>query len=370
MNLGQRLHRLPAPVVDAGIVAVAAADVWLGLYDDGATSLIVGVVACAALALRRRFPLIAFLLTVPAGITQDAVVAPFVALYTLSVGVRDRRLLGACVTLSALAAVVPSPLSDNPYWDAGLVVAFAYRLALALAPVLLGQLVRTRHELSARIVEIHEAREHERLLHARTVLAQERARLAREMHDVVSHQVSLIAVQAGVLQVTAGEESTREAARTIRELSSGTLDELRTMVGVLRGDSVAGDGLAAQPTLADLAALVGGSGLDVKLTGEITVTVATPVQRAVYRTVQEALTNVRKHAPGAAVTVELFQDGPDVGVTITNTPPDRPALPLPGGHLGLVGLHERAELLHGSLESGPLPGGGFRVSMRLPAYGG
>ncbi|MFI1987856.1 sensor histidine kinase [Actinoplanes sp. NPDC020271] len=370
MSRWERLRRLPAPVVDAGIIAVAAADIWIGLYDDGLTGLLVGVVACAALGLRRRFPLVAFLLTVPAGVTQDAVVAPFVALYTLAVTARDRRLLAACATLSAVAAVVPSPLSDEPSWDAGMVVAFAYRLALAGAPVLLGQLVRTRHELSRRIVEIHEAREHERLLHARTVLAQERARLAREMHDVVSHQVSLIAVQAGVLQVTAGEPGTREAARTIRELSAGTLDELRTMVSVLRGDGDDGAALAPQPTLADLPALVGASGLDVKLTGEITVAVASPVQRAVYRTVQEALTNVRKHAPGACVTVELFEDGPDVGVTVTNSRPAEPALPLPGGRLGLVGLHERAELLHGSLESGPRPDGGFRVRMRLPAYAG
>ncbi len=330
----------------------------------------VGVVACAALFLRRRYPLIAFLLTVPAGITQDAVVAPFVALYSLAVTARDRRLLGACATLSALAAVVPSPLADDPSWDAGLVVAFAYRLALAAAPILLGQLVRTRHELSGRIAEIHEAREHERVLLARTVLAQERARLAREMHDVVSHQVSLIAVQAGALQVTAGEPAAREAARAIRSLSAGTLDELRTMVTVLRGDGESTTGFAPQPTLADLPALVEGSGIEVKLTGEITVALATPAQRAVYRTVQEALTNVRKHAPGATVTVELWADGPEAGVTVTNSPPTAPALPLPGGRLGLVGLHERAELLHGSLESGPTPDGGFRVRMRLPAYEG
>jgi signal transduction histidine kinase len=82
--------------------------------------------------------------------------------------------------------------------------------------------------------------------------------------------------------------------------------------------------------------------------------------------VQEALTNVRKHAPGATACVELWQDGDGVGVTVTNSPPTRPSLPLPGSRQGLVGLRERADILHGTLEAGPTAEGGYRVRLRIP----
>jgi signal transduction histidine kinase len=94
--------------------------------------------------------------------------------------------------------------------------------------------------------------------------------------------------------------------------------------------------------------------------------VGTPAQRAVYRTVQEALTNVRKHAPGATARVELWQDGDDVGVTVVNTSPTRPSLSLPGSQQGLVGLRERADILHGTLDAGPTVEGGYRVRLRIP----
>lgn len=96
-------------------------------------------------------------------------------------------------------------------------------------------------------------------------------------------------------------------------------------------------------------------------------TVGAPAQRALYRTVQEVLTNVRKHAPRATATVELWHDGDDVGVTITNSPPSQPSLPLPGARQELVGLKERADILHGSFESAPTSDGGYRVRLRIPA---
>jgi signal transduction histidine kinase len=228
-----------------------------------------------------------------------------------------------------------------------------YSLATAAAPVLIAQLHQTHRDLTRRLVEIEEAREHERALHAQAVLARERAQLAREMHDVVSHQVSLIAVRAGALQVAAKDADAKEAARTIRSLSVTTLDELRTMVTLLRASGGHITELSPQPTLADLRKLVESSGTHVELSGELPTAVGTPAQRALYRAVQEALTNVRKHAPGATACVELWQDGGGIGVTVTNTPPTRPSLSLPGSQQGLVGLRERAELLHGTLDAGP-----------------
>ncbi|MCF1593190.1 sensor histidine kinase, partial [Streptomyces muensis] len=324
--------RIPDPVVDAVVVAVAVVDVLFSLGDTGPREQAVAALACAALALRRRLPLVVFLLTLPASLMLDIVFAPFAALFTLAERSRDRRLLVACAVLFAVAAAAPWPLSGlashERTWT---LVYFFYTLAAAGAPVLLGQLVQARRDLARRLAEIEEAREHERLLHSQAVLARERAQLAREMHDVVSHQVSLIAVQAGALQVAAKDPDFKEGARTIRSLSVDTLDELRHMVTLLRASGGRASELTPQPTLADLHKLVTSSGIDTRLTGELPSDVSTTAQRAVYRTVQEALTNVRKHAPGASATVRLGQDddGAAFTVTVTNTPPTRPSLPHP-----------------------------------------
>ncbi|MFF3374880.1 sensor histidine kinase [Streptomyces sp. NPDC002680] len=362
--------RVPDRGIDAVVVAVAAVDALISLFGESPASVAAAVLACGAVVFRRRFPLSVFLLTLPASLMLDVVFAPFAALFTLAEQSRDRRLLAFCALLFAMASAAPWPLDDLSSHDrAWTVVSFFYTLASAAAPVLLGQLLQARRDLSGRLVEIEEAREHERLLHSQAVLARERAQLAREMHDVVSHQVSLIAVQAGALQVAAKEPEFREGARTIRALSVDTLDELRHMVTLLRASGGRATELTPQPTLADLHRLVSTSGIETALTGELPPDIGTPAQRAVYRTVQEALTNVRKHAPGARATVQLWRapDGAGFGVTVTNTPPTRPSLPLPGSHQGLVGLRERAELLHGTFRSGPTPEGGYQVRLRIPA---
>ncbi|MFD9408059.1 sensor histidine kinase [Streptomyces sp. NPDC059989] len=364
---GKRLwNRVPPPARDAALVALAALDAWLSFWDGTPLGLALAAIACGALAVRRRFPLAAFLLTLPATLVQDILVAPVAALYTLAERSRDRRLLAVCAFLSA-AAMAVAMQSDPENSRAWTLIYLLYNLATAIAPVLLGQLVQARRDLARRLVEIEEAREHERELHAQAVLARERAQLAREMHDVVSHQVSLIAIQAGAMQVAAKDADSREAARTIRSLSVDTLDELRTMVTLLRASGGATTELTPQPTLADLRRLVASSGIEAELTGDLPASVGTPAQRALYRTVQEALTNVRKHAPGAMATVELWHDGDAVGVTVTNSAPSRTSLPLPGAHLGLLGLKERADILHGTFESGPTNEGGYRVRMRIPS---
>ncbi|MFD2686553.1 sensor histidine kinase [Streptomyces phyllanthi] len=363
--------RVPEPAVDAVVIAIAAADVWFNLWDASPSATAVAAAGCAALAVRRRFPLAVFVCTLPAGLMLDIVFAPFAALFTLAERSRDRRLLAVCAVLFALASAAPWPLDDLTAHDrAWTLVYFFYTLATAAAPVLLGQLVQARGDLARRLVEIEEAREHERLLHSQAVLARERAQLAREMHDVVSHQVSLIAVQAGALQVAAKDPDVREGARTIRSLSVDTLDELRHMVTLLRASGGPATELTPQPTLADLHRLVTTSGIDTELSGELPPDISTPAQRAVYRTVQEALTNVRKHAPGATAAVRLWHaaETGTFGVTVTNTSPTRPSLPLPGSHQGLIGLKERAELLGGTFESGPTGGGGYEVTLRIPAH--
>ncbi|MFF4753691.1 sensor histidine kinase [Streptomyces sp. NPDC002514] len=359
---------MPAPVVDGLVVVVAAADVAVNLWDahTPVTTELVAALACAVLVVRRRLPLAVFLLTLPASLMLGIVFAPFAALFTLAERSRNRYLLAVCALLFAAASAAPWPL-DGSEWDgrAWTTVYFCYTLATAAAPVLLGQLVQARRDLGRRLAEIEEAREHERLLHAQAVLARERAQLAREMHDVVSHQVSLIAVQAGALQVAAKEPAAQDGARTIRSLSVDTLNELRHMVTLLRASGGHATELTPQPTLADLHRLVASSGIETELTGELPPDVSTPAQRAVYRTVQEALTNVRKHAPGATATVRLWHAPDAYGVTVTNTPPTRPSLSLPGSRHGLIGLRERAELLDGTLESARTPQGGYEVCLRI-----
>ncbi|MFD2688829.1 sensor histidine kinase [Streptomyces phyllanthi] len=361
--------RIPAPVVDGVVAVVAVLDVLFNLEYTGRLEQATAALACAALAVRRRFPLPVFLLTLPASLMLDIVFAPFAALFTLAERSRDRRLLGGCAVLFAVASAAPWPLDDlSSHERTWTLVYFFYTLATAAAPVLLGQLVQARRDLARRLVEIEEAREHERLLHSQAVLARERAQLAREMHDVVSHQVSLIAVQAGALQVAATDPDFSEGARTIRALSVDTLDELRHMVTLLRASGGRATELTPQPTLADLHRLITTSGIDAELIGELPPNINTPAQRAVYRTVQEALTNVRKHAPGASASVRLWQadNGTAFGVTVTNTPSTRPSLPLPSSRQGLIGLRERAELLGGSFESGTTADGGYELSLRIP----
>ncbi|NSC24843.1 two-component sensor histidine kinase [Streptomyces albus subsp. chlorinus] len=360
-------QRIPAPVVDVLVVVGAALDAWLNMWDHTRLSVALAAVGCAALAFRRRFPLGVFLLALPIALMQDVAAAVLVALFTLAERSRNRRLLAVCVALPAVVSSTPWSLAEADRTMT--LVTFVYSLATAAAPVLFGQLLQARRDLARRLDEIEEAREHERALHAQTVLARERAQLAREMHDVVSHQVSLIAVRAGALQVATKDGNTKEAARTIRSLSVTTLDELRTMVTLLRASGGRDTELTPQPTLADLHKLVESSGTQAELTGELPPAVGTPAQRAVYRTVQEALTNVRKHAPGAAARVELWQDGDAVGVTVTNTAPTRPSLSLPGSQQGLIGLRERADILNGTLETGPTAEGGYRVRLRIPLGG-
>ncbi|MET9297088.1 histidine kinase [Streptomyces sp. NPDC003077] len=356
-----------ARFLDALVVGISAFDLWLNIDSDHPVEVGCGILACAALAVRRRFPRTVFLLGVPATLFFSLMAVPFATLYTLARHARNRLLLAGCTLLSATADSLVWPLSHYAQENlAGSVVDFGYLLAAAVSPVFLGQLVQAHHDLALRLADIEEARDHERQLHAQNMLARERAQLAREMHDVVSHQVSLIAVQAGALQVSAADRATTDAARTIRQLSVTTLDELRHMVTLLRmsgGDTAQ---LSPQPTLADLRRLVDGSGLDSSLEGELPADVAATAQRTLYRTVQEALTNVRKHAPGATATVRLWHDEHHLGVTVTNSPPTRATLPLPGAHHGLVGLRERADILRGRFESGPTPEGGFEVRLTIP----
>ncbi|WP_413471231.1 sensor histidine kinase [Streptomyces noursei] len=403
--LAGRLRRI-VPVVVPVLLAIADALLVNGL--EMALELGVSVVAATALLLRRRWPLLVFLVTLPGLYIGYIWFAPMIALYTLAASpaagpVRRRcapgpARLGVCALLLVAAHFLPYPISDfepTAYRENTLVLIDA--CVTSAAPIALGLLVRTRRELASRIEDLTRSMRREDRLLAERVKATERARLAREMHDVVAHQVSLISLQAGAVQVSTEDETARNGARTIRELSVRTLEELRHMVGVLRaagGDARVAGELAPQPDLDELPRLIEMSALDVTYEGLAAAHAggsgagrsrgARTVERAAFRTVQEALTNVRKHAPGARVRVRV--DAVELGapagtdaaerareglrVEIRNGPPDATATGpgLPGGGHGLVGLRERAQSLGGTLEARPTSEGGFVVRAELP-YG-
>ncbi|UMP03388.1 sensor histidine kinase [Amycolatopsis sp. EV170708-02-1] len=359
-------RRVPSWAVDVALIGLALLDAWLGLEQADLSAKVAAGVAILALLIRRRHPYAGFVLTLPMLAFSFSVVAVLIALYSVAAETRDRRLVTLCVAVVILGYAVPWQGQIDVESGRSVLIDALYALLMGAAPAVLGQLVQARRDLTSRLKEIAEARDHERLLIEQTILAKERAQLAREMHDVVSHQVSLIAVQAGVLQVTPAGPDTKDVASSIRRLSVDTLDELRHMVTLLRASGGASTDLAPQPTLAVLPALIANSGIETTIEGELPSDVDAATQRAVYRTVQEALTNVRKHAPGATAAVHLWHHENGMGVTITNGPSTRPTLSLPSAQHGLIGLRERAELLEGTLAAGPTPGGGYRVQLRLP----
>ncbi|HET6706274.1 sensor histidine kinase [Amycolatopsis sp.] len=361
------MNRTRALLAEAGLIAVAALDAVFNqpteYWEIG-----VAILAVGALLFHRRWPVPVFVLTLPALVLVGSVLATLFALYAVAVRYSHRVLLAACGLVAAVGYFFPG--LEFFYSRTDMVLTVIYATMTAAAPIFFGRLVHAQRELALRLADIRAAREHERVLDAQAILAAERNQLAREMHDVVSHQVSLIAVQAGAMGVSTRDPDMKAAADNVRKLSVDTLDELRHMVNLLRASGSHTTGLTPQPTLSDLDRLVAGSGIGTTMTGAAPEGIDTAVQRTIYRTIQEALTNVRKHAPGSTATVDISHDDTDLTVTVTNTPPTRPTLALPSAHHGLVGIRERAALLGGTVRAEPTSDGGFRLELRLPRTNG
>ena len=336
--------------------------------------------ACATLVVRRRAPvtvvavLAAFTLALslliwPAGALTPAspgnVWAPFatvLAAYGPFFYGRNRRL--AYMALAVLVVAIA-----RPWQPSATVIAIAV-FRTALGP-LLALYFDARRRMVQALTERAERAERERHLLADQARAEERARLAGEMHDVVTHRVSLMVLQAGALRMTAPDEATRRAAEELRAAGCQALDELRDLVGILR-TAPDGDEAPSTPEFASLVAESTAVGTPAELVEEGDRSLASPVVgRTAYRVVREALTNVRKHAPGARVTVRVSYGDSQVRLEIRNTPPPgRPssALAETGSGLGIANLRQRIELVHGTLRAAGAPDGGFCVEATLPAY--
>lgn len=350
--------------VEAAFLASALAEAALTLVDSGAAGTALSFLAALGLLFRNRAPWLAVALALPGVAFGCASIAAVVAVYSLAVRPAPKWLLGGAVGAMFAANAAGALATPHPAHPVALIMTAAM---FALAPAAVGILVATRCRLVQSLAELGQAHEEQRRKDAADAVRHERAGLAREMHDVVSHQVSLMAVQAGALQVSAVEPEARAGAKTIRALCVTTLEELRTMLAVLRSSDGALPEIAPQPSLGDLRALVEASELDVTLDLELPDELSAPVQRAVFRSVQESLTNVRKHAPGARVAVSGAVTDGFVEVRVRNDPPREPALALPGSGLGLVGLTERAQVLGGSVSSAATQDGGYETVVRLPA---
>jgi signal transduction histidine kinase len=242
-----------------------------------------------------------------------------------------------------------------------------------LFSALLGMYVRARRSLVAELTDRAERAERERLLLAEQARADERVRLAGEMHDAVTHRINLMVLQAGALRVSTTDPAARSAAEELRVAGCEALAELRDLVGVLRGGAEQPAGVTGPADEPGLAVLVDESrsvGLPVRLQerGD-PAAVAPAVRRTLFRLVQESLTNVHKHAPGADATVSVHYGHHSLRAEISNTPRRRPTdrdLTAAGGGSGLDGLRHRVEVVGGTLTAGPGPDGGFTVSATLP----
>jgi signal transduction histidine kinase len=398
-------RRRRSAALDVTLAVVAAVECAFGAYDTVHTRLhlggpvaflaaVLGALAGATLVVRRRWPVVPMVVALVLVPGLFGVVPLVVSLYTLAATWEWPSRRGRVVALSALALAesfgmallamlapvsAPAEVHLPPTW-VFVVLAGLVAVGLTVPPVVTGLYVGARRRLVESLKDRAHGLEAELGLlaeqaseRARRARLEERTRIAREMHDVVAHRVSLMVVHAGALEriVAKDPEKAQASARLMGEVGRQALDELREILGVLRmAEPVAA--VAAPDSLGELPRLVEQSraaGMAVTLTvsgerrryrGE--------AERTAFRVVQEGLTNAHKHAGGAAVAVLLAFVPNGVRVAVVNDCPGGAAgAALPGGGNGLVGMRERVVALGGSFAAGPEPDGGFRVEAVLPS---
>ncbi|MFE7571615.1 sensor histidine kinase [Streptomyces sp. NPDC057539] len=419
--------RRRSAVLDVGLALVSALECGLegSRFADVAglpvpLGVVFGLLAGAVLLVRRRWPFAVVLVSIAIIPAEMGYLMGVVGLYTLAASEAPRRILGALTGMSLVGTLIVTYVRmrqnvsvsgfDAAGWYVPL-VAVLMSLGLTAPPVLFGLYVGARRRLMESLRERADSLEQELSLladraeqRAEWARTEERTRIAREMHDVVAHRVSLMVVHAAALQAVALKDPPKAVknAALVGDLGRQALTELREMLGVLRAeeqvaarqasDAVSANAPAAVPLAAvgaaaaaaaaaaaedgpgmgDIEVLVGES-RDTGMVVELTVqgesrTYAPEVEQTAYRVVQEALTNVLKHAAGAKVMVRLAHRDEEVAMQVENGPSDGGAqdVRLPSGGNGLVGMRERVTALGGVFVSGETDAGGFRVSAVLP----
>ncbi|WP_344509479.1 sensor histidine kinase [Dactylosporangium maewongense] len=343
------------------------------LTDLGHLGIALLVASGLILAVRRRWPVAVFVASALISLAYFVAgfsdgpgwIGLFVALYTLTAyGDGRRSLLIAGVGIAVLATgwlIVGADV--EPRAAIGWVF---FRIAASVMAAALGESVRSRRVAVAEALERAAQAERTREEEARSRVDAERLRIAREVHDTVAHAIAIINVQAGVTAYMLDQrpDRAREALVTIEQTSAQALQEMRTVLGVLRNDD---DGRVPHPGLGqvhELAVVARDAGLDLTLDADTAGEVPSSVGTTAYRIVQEALTNVIRHVGPTRVTVALSRRADVLEVLVTNTGPKAAAATRPGR--GITGMIERCELLGGDLTAAPLPAGGFEVRARLP----
>ncbi|MET8830777.1 histidine kinase [Streptomyces sp. NPDC004610] len=332
---------------------------------------LLGALACAAIWLRRRWPVgLAVALLAVSFVSSTSGGAYLVALFTVAVH-RPFRYVAWIGGVSLLQAPVFYWLRPDP--DLPYPVVIGFSVLLLLGVISWGRLARSKRELMLSLRDRARHAESEAQLRADRAQRLAREAIAREMHDVLAHRLTLLSVHAGALEFRpdAPRPEIARAAGVIRESAHEALQDLREIIGVLRAADSDESG-RPQPTLGALDALVTESreaGTKVQLDQRVTDpgTVPASVGRTAYRIVQEGLTNARKHAPGAEVTVTVTgAPGDGLDVRVSNPAPEGEVPPVPGSGQGLIGLTERATLAGGHLRHGPDPESGFEIRAWLP----
>ncbi|MFG2354847.1 sensor histidine kinase [Streptomyces sp. NPDC048521] len=310
--------------------------------------------------------------------TAAGIVAHLLVLLLLALRVRTRVSVEALALTALVTYLLQGVWGGGPYQPTGVLA-----VVLSAVVVVLGSALRGRREARAELVEQTTLTAEER---ARRTLLEERSRIARELHDVVAHHMSVISIQAQVAPhlVEHPPEELVENLAGIRQNALEALTELRRVLGVLRSENPEdpyglghpGTGTAPdapQPTLDRLDALIENTraaGLDVttEVKGKAR-PYAPGVELSAYRIVQEALSNALRHAPGSRVRVEVTHLRDGLRLAVTNSRPRRPVPPSPGAGHGLLGMRERATMLGGTVTATGTPDGGFAVSAFLPRDG-
>ena len=363
------------PRVDVAVAAVflvaSLVQVLLEPIASPAASVLVAVGSTLPLAVRRVFPTAAALAQTAVWLvpTHDGFlflgyVIGVLVFYAL--GAYSSRLwrVVAVTVLASGVGVVMTLLGPEPSPAAiGAVLVVA-------GPALAGRLVAHQHAQNARLRELTEELVHERAAAERAAVAEERTRIARELHDVIGHEVTVIALQADAAAAALAKapERARVPVETIRAAAAETLTEMRRVVGLLRGPAEDdGEDLRPQPGLADLPALAErarAAGAEVLLDLRLPAhPPAQSLQVAIYRVVQEALTNARRHAPGSTVRVHVGHDADALCVEVVSSGGRRATAP--GGGHGVVGMRERVRMHGGRFTAEPTDDG-FAVTARLP----
>ncbi|MGW4023650.1 sensor histidine kinase [Streptomyces sp. NPDC005009] len=414
--------RRRSAVFDVGLAVVSALECGLegisfareaGIPE--AVGVVFGVLAGSVLLVRRQWPIAVVLVAIAVTPAAMGFLMGVVGLYSLAASEVPRRIIASLAGMQSVGVLIVmfvrmrQNLARGDLDVGDWIVPFASittAIGVTAPPLLLGLYVGARRRLMESLRERADSLERELQLlaeraeeRAEWARGEERTRIAREMHDVVAHRVSLMVVHAAALQAVARkdpEKAVRNAA-LVGDMGRQALTELREMLGVLRsgGDGgprrerasvpLAAVGVAAAaaasravdegegPCLSEIEELVGQSAaagmvVDLSVVGESR-SCAREVESTAYRVVQEALTNVHKHAAGAKTYVRLAYRVSEIAMQVENEPPPEAGASagLPSGGNGLVGMKERVSALGGVFVSGPTDAGGFRVSAVIPA---